>query len=448
MANEETKRKQMALLGIGITVGLVVVIFGTSKLLRSSQPEASPSSVVINGTGTGQKSEQPSQTYREQVATHNKEQAEKAERTGQSALPILLPGQAEPQQAARPATPQPMPMNSSQPQRATPEQAASADLNAARIDAMRRMVAGLLDRPQPSRLLISAGKEDDKAKAQTGSTGTTTGTAQNTQATEPPIAYAGDLIYAITNSDIDTDQPDIAHLTITAGPLTGGRFVGTATRQGEVVKVVVNSLFINRKAYDVTGQAMDVDTAKGVLSGDVDRKLLQRYGLPFLTGLVSGLGVAVAQGGTQIVANTAGSTTTTIPLNSRQIAGAAFGAGFMGINRQIQQSANNANPAVRIPAGHPVAVWLLSDVTQKTSNVTRAATEASGPAVAANGAGANQGILQQQQALQQQMQALQQQALQGQGLPGVTPGYGTAYPGMGYPSVYGGRPNLMGVFQQ
>lgn len=385
-AQQTTKSKQFALIGAGVVLLIVVIIYGTAKLFGGGdKSDKTPSAIAIQ-QGTPEKVKETTPVYRQQVHALNEERRAEGEKQGNSVLPVLLPSQAEAQPkpedlrnarakqeadaaaAARAA----LPLNPQSDQPAmTPEQAQ------ARTEAMRTMINGLLQRPQPGRVLVVATPPAEDSGKQAPATDRTTQPTRVAATTakeevEPPIAMAGDTLFGVLNSQINTDEPDMVHLTITTGPLKGGTMVGTATRQNEVVKVVITSLFFNRKAYNLTAQVMDVETARGVLSGDVDRKLMQRYGLPFLGGLVTGLGAAIAQGASQVTSSAAGTTSTTSPLSSRQIAGAALGAGAQGVSRQIQANANKTEPAVFIPAGLPVGIFLLSDAVAKTGSATKA----------------------------------------------------------------------------
>lgn len=392
MTNKNTseKSKHVLLIGGGIVVLVIIIIFGSAKLMSSGKEEKGASAVSI-GQGDSVKTKETTEVYRKQIEEHNTEQRKRAEQQGRSVLPILLPSQPEPQptsaelkaKRAESEKAEKQARNGAASAAPPAEPPVSAEAMQAKTEAMRGMINALLQRPQPSRNLVMAVvPEDTKKVAAPGSPQTVSGVPQTagSKVTAPPIAYAGDTIFAVLNSYINTDEPDMVHLTVTSGPLKGGTLVGTATRQKEVVKVVVTSLFLDRKAYDLTGQVMDIDTARGVLSGEVDRKLIQRYGLPFVSGFITGLGQALAQGGTQTSSTTGaiglGGTTsiTTSPLNTRQIAGASIGAGAQGINQQIQSSARNTEPSVFIPGGMPVGVFLLSDVVMKSGPDTKAAT--------------------------------------------------------------------------
>lgn len=388
-AQQTTKSKQFALIGAGVVLLIVVIIYGTAKLFGGGdKSDKTPSTIAIQ-QGTPEKVKETTPVYRQQVHALNEERRAEGEKQGQSVLPVLLPSQAEAQPkpedlraarakqeadaaAAAAAARATSPLNamSDQPTM-TPEQAQ------ARTEAMRTMINGLLQRPQPGRVLVVAtppAEDSGKQAAPTDRVAQPTRVSATApkEEVEPPIAMAGDTLFGVLNSQINTDEPDMVHLTITTGPLKGGTMVGTATRQNEVVKVVITSLFFNRKAYNLTAQVMDVETARGVLSGDVDRKLMQRYGLPFLGGLVTGLGAAIAQGASQVTSSAAGTTAVTAPLSSRQIAGAALGAGAQGVSRQIQANANKTDPSVFIPAGLPVGIFLLSDAVAKSGSGTKA----------------------------------------------------------------------------
>lgn len=372
--DNKTKNKQMLLAAAGISVVLIIIIFGSSKILGSKNTEA-PSSVAIQPNGAAEKTaaSEITPSYREELVRHNEQKRAEAETKGTSSLPVLIPSDVE-RQAPRPRAKeedkQTAPVaNAQQPQPRNPGVQAADQASAAHYEAMRNMANGLLQRPLPTPTSVIA--QETKAAAQTQPTA-----SQSTQHAEAiatkvsvdstPIAKAGEMVYVLMNSDIDTDEPDIAHFTVIQGALKGGRFVGTATRQNEMVKVSVNSFYMNKQAYSVTGQVMDVNTARGLLAGDVDRKLFQRYGLPFLGGFVTGLGAAVAQGNTQITSSAVGTTSTTTPLNNRQIMGSAFGAGASGVTQQIQRSAAKTEPAVRIPGGGAYVVWLFSDIVPKS----------------------------------------------------------------------------------
>lgn len=379
-ADNKTKNKQMFLVAAGIFVVLTIVIFGSSKILGSKSSEAS-SSVAIPPSGTAEKTAAADITpnYRKELLEHNEQKRVEAETQGKSRLPVLIPRDVEPQAPRQRAREDDKAVDAgTQPQTRNPGTQAADQASAARYEAMRNMANSLLQRPLPTPISVIA--QEVKVPAQTPSAAAQP-TQQATTATtkvsvdSTPIGKAGEMVYVKSDSIIDTDEPDDARFSVIQGALKGGRFVGTATRQNELVKVSVHSFFLNKQAYSVTGQVMDINTARGLLAGDVDRKIFQRYGLPFLNGFVTGLGAAVAQGNTEITSSAVGMTSTTTPLSNRQIMGSAFGAGAAGVNQQIQRSASKAEPSVTIPEGGAYVVWLFSDIVPKSENSTSATAQ-------------------------------------------------------------------------
>lgn len=381
MAGENIKSKQLVLLGIGAAVLIVVIIFGSAKLMGGAKAE-SPSSVAVTpSSGSPEKTPEVTPAYRLEIERHNTEKRREAEIAGRTSLPVLLPVAVDAQEKPKTRTPdQPGPAAAT-PTQATPAAgpAIDPDLYRARQESMRIQIAGLLQRPLPTRTLVVSNHRDEPAGNAAGLPRTDASTNAPREnpgsAAVTPIAYAGDTLFALLKATIDTDEPDLVRFEIPAGqPMAGATLTGTATRQNELVKVVVNTMFYNKVTYDLTAQAVDIDTGRGLLAGEVDRKLIQRYGLPFLGGFVTGLGAALAQGGTTV--NSTGTTMSvaTTPLRNRQVMGAAFGAGANGVNQQIQRAASNAEIAVHVPSDIPVAIFLLSDVVPKSGSDSRAAT--------------------------------------------------------------------------
>ena len=181
-----------------------------------------------------------------------------------------------------------------------------------------------------------------------------------------PIFKAGSILFGVIETSINSDVNTPIMAKIVAGPLNGSKLMGTFVRQHK--SLLINFTVLSDPAYPhsmaINAVAIDPDTARTALSGDVDSHYLLRYGSLFASSFVQGISQAIMNNGvsSDCLFGGFGCTLKQTPLNSQQQI--YVGLGQMG-QAYSQHMGNNFNmpPTVRIPAGTGVGVLLMGDLT-------------------------------------------------------------------------------------
>lgn len=106
------------------------------------------------------------------------------------------------------------------------------------------------------------------------------------------IEYAQTLIEA--NSDIQ--GPVLAQML--TGPLKGSRLIGTfSVAEEDYLIVTFTTAVLNGKEYSISATALDPDTSLGGMATDVDHRYFRRIVMPAAAAFVKGFATAVAETG-------------------------------------------------------------------------------------------------------------------------------------------------------
>jgi len=171
---------------------------------------------------------------------------------------------------------------------------------------------------------------------------------------------AGRGIYARTVLAASSDQGGPVVIEALSGPIAGDRMTGTFEKRDERLVVKLNSITLQ----DGTQQRIDAlviapDSMETSVASSVDQHYVSRFMLPVAAAFVSGLGQAISQSNSTVVASPLGGATAFQRLNLGQelgvgagVAGAQFGA--------ILKEAAPKGPTVKLDANVNVGVVFLS----------------------------------------------------------------------------------------
>ncbi len=171
---------------------------------------------------------------------------------------------------------------------------------------------------------------------------------------------AGRGIYARTVLAASSDQGGPVVIEALSGPIAGDRMTGTFEKRDERLVVKLNSITLQ----DGTQQRIDAlviapDSMETSVASSVDEHYVSRFVLPVAAAFVSGLGQAISQSNSTVVASPLGGATAFQRLNLGQqlgvgagVAGAQFGA--------ILNEAAPKGPTVNLDANVNVGVVFLS----------------------------------------------------------------------------------------
>lgn len=335
-----------------------VLILGTVLYVVSNKRSEGGASNVAIGTPSQVTQVDPSPKYTQILNQHNTEQADKAVKTGESYVPVFTaPSAPQAHLAGASNTPAPAPVTAQYTQ-----SAAVGPLSPAlqqQVDLLRRAWE-----PPGNAVIVGSPQQEHAAGPRTGADA-----ASKSPSAAAPVAKRSMLgktpvVPAVLNGAIKTDEPTMIMATVTAGPMAGGVLNGEAKRVGERVNVKFSSLFLGGRFITVNAVAIDEDSMRSALQGDVDHKYMTRIGIPIILGLVGGYAAAKAIGSSSSVLSPLGGVTTqTEDLSSGQIAAAGVAAGVQAATKVAQQSLDQSKDiSVTIPQGQSIGVWFLADV--------------------------------------------------------------------------------------
>ena len=171
---------------------------------------------------------------------------------------------------------------------------------------------------------------------------------------------AGRGIYARTVLAASSDQGGPVVIEALSGPIAGDRMTGSFEKRDERLVVKLNSITLQ----DGTQRRIDAlviapDSMETSVASSVDEHYVSRFVLPVAAAFVSGLGQAISQSNSTVIASPLGGATAFQRLNLGQqlgvgagVAGAQFGA--------ILKEAAPKGPTVNLDANVNVGVVFLS----------------------------------------------------------------------------------------
>lgn len=353
---------QKKMIGVGVVaVALTGVVI--MMMFRGNDAARGPATtaVVQGGQTTGQDAAQTNHSpyYQKQLDAYNREQTELAERAGKTSVALLNP--AEVQQSA-PFQGAHGPQQS--PQMQQPQQGAAFDpaVVQGKHDFFMRLMNDEKAGDMPVSRLVVQGAEQ-RSGAAVMAVGTGNGAV-------PAVAKAvlvpgGTTVSATLDASIDTDVPGDIFLTVRGGNLDGAQLYGAVKRVGDYASVKLTTMYWRDKTYAVNAVAMDPDTGRAVLSGEVDNKWMERFGWPFIVTAMTGAATIASQTPSTVVTSTAGATVANGEPQSKQIIGGALAAGTQSV-AQAMAANGVVEKAVRRPAD-AVVVRFLTEVVQQSN---------------------------------------------------------------------------------
>jgi len=218
-------------------------------------------------------------------------------------------------------------------------------------------------------------KEDDKTKAATlGPDGLplpgSKGFGPESQANGTPIVRMGDVLFAVIDTSINTDEPGPILATIVSGPLKGGKLIGTFNLPSNADKMVIsfNSLSMPGapRTMSISAFAIDPNTARTALSSETDHHYLMRYGSLFASTFLEGFGNAFQSADTTItVGGTGGVTNTTVQngIGRSALENAVIGLATVGKAwGQVAQQNMSRPTTVQVYSGTAIGVLFTQDL--------------------------------------------------------------------------------------
>lgn len=180
----------------------------------------------------------------------------------------------------------------------------------------------------------------------------------------------GDILFAVIDTAVNTDEPGPILATITNGPLRNAKLIGSFNMGANAEKLTMtfNTLSIQglSKTIGISAYAIDPNTGRTALSSSTDHHYLMRYGSLFASTFLEGFGNAFQSADTQItIGGTGGETNTTVQngINRSLTDNAVIGLATLGKGWGQQAQKNmNVPTTIQVYSGTPIGVLFLQDV--------------------------------------------------------------------------------------
>jgi|GEM_PF-3923767 len=131
------------------------------------------------------------------------------------------------------------------------------------------------------------------------------------RALEKAIVVPGEIFYAQTVTEVNSDVESTVLATILTGPLTGGRAIGSFSLEGEALTLTFKTVVKDDVSYKIDGVAIDQETYLPGMATEVDSHYFDRIFLPAAAKFIEGYSAAIAETGTTTKESSSGDTETT-----------------------------------------------------------------------------------------------------------------------------------------
>ncbi len=209
-------------------------------------------------------------------------------------------------------------------------------------------------------------KTDQEKASQTGAAGGAQGAAGEAGG-RPAMIKAGDIMFAVLDTAVNSDEPGPVLAHIVTGPYKGAKLIGSIRRPANAKRVILSFNVMSWPNYPhtirINAVAMDQNTARIALSSHTNNHYLLRYGSLFASSFLEGVGDAIRTEATRVELNATSTTFQGKNLNGGEIA--MIGGGKLG-QRWGQQIAPifNKPPTVKVYSGTGIGIFFSSDVPQ------------------------------------------------------------------------------------
>lgn len=214
---------------------------------------------------------------------------------------------------------------------------------------------------------------------------TAAGTAANTLPTlEKIFLPAGEVYYAQTLTEANTDSPGPVLAQILQGPLKGSRIIGAFNETEEYLTIDFDRAIYKDRTITISAIALDENTTLPGVVTEVDNRYFKRVILPAAAAFVEGFGSAVAEtGSTDVSVNGETVTTSENDLNTREELLKGVEESTSVISEFLQEEADRTKVMIKVAAGTPIGVLFLEEITQSQADGFPAAANQTQPATAA-----------------------------------------------------------------
>jgi intracellular multiplication protein IcmE len=366
-----------------VALAAIVVVgggyLGYTWLQNHNASSSSVRGITTNAKGT--KTEE-SEQYRQVLNRYNQSNAQQAEANGGSYMSVMSAQSVKPETTVTNQTQQPPQINYyyQQPQQ-QPQQVVTRNKEYDKLIAQQvtGMMSAWVEAPHGSGALSADAEITQSAYAQsimpasmaaTGSAGAGTQRGVNSAGggKEPDIVVVPGFTLApsILKTEIDTDENSMVRAEIATGPLAGAIcFAMGYKRINETVDMTFSYMEWKGRSYKIAAKAVDPDSMRTALSGEVNNRYFERIILPALAIAIGKTGQLYEQGSAQNIITSQGAVISTYPETPNGAAVAGTFAG--GIGQQAgkvlaNDGANMPQKQVIRPLGSTIGIQFIGPV--------------------------------------------------------------------------------------
>ena len=177
------------------------------------------------------------------------------------------------------------------------------------------------------------------------------------------VLKAGTIMYAVLETSINSDEKSPVMATIVAGPLKGSKLLGRFVRVNKRLLISFNLLNDPHyaKSIAIRAVAIDPNTARTAISGQVNNHYLLRYGTLFASAFLSGMSKAIIHSGSTSNCFLGSCVTTYGKLNTnKQVMVALGNVGKQYAYRMYKNF--DTPPTVTIRGGTGIGILFMKDL--------------------------------------------------------------------------------------
>lgn len=185
------------------------------------------------------------------------------------------------------------------------------------------------------------------------------------------IIRTGDIVFAVMDTSVNSDEPGPILATIVSGKLKGAKLIGSFNLPANADKMVItfNTMSVPgaAKTTSISAFAIDPNTARTALSSRTDHHYLMRYGSLFASSFIEGFGNAFQSANTTVsIGGTGGGNNITVSngIGRSTLENAVIGLATVGKSwgQQAQQLFNTPT-TVEVFSGTGLGILFTQDVT-------------------------------------------------------------------------------------
>jgi intracellular multiplication protein IcmE len=189
-------------------------------------------------------------------------------------------------------------------------------------------------------------------------------------ANQPAILKTGDVVFAVMDTSVNSDEPGPILATIVSGKLKGTKLIGSFNLPSNANKMVItfNTMSIPgaSKTTSISAYAIDPNTARTAIASKTNHHYLMRYGSLFASSFLEGFGNAFQSANTTVtIGGTGGGNNVTVSngVGRSTLENAVIGLATVGKTwgQQAQQLFNRPT-TVEVYSGTPLGILFTQDV--------------------------------------------------------------------------------------